>query len=105
MSLRRHSSPTSSSDGFSPPAPPPHQGEHQLLGISYDWQGVARLATPEEMSLRHRSLPRDQLPRLLQSALQRQAQRSDGLRVCSILSAVRTDEPPVSAQSALTETL
>ena len=46
------------------------QTEHGLLGLSYDWQGGSHRATPAELSLKHRHLPRDQLPRLLGAVLQ-----------------------------------
>lgn len=46
-----------------------YKTEHGLLGLSYDWQGRSHQSTPEELSLRYRHLPRDQLPRLLHAAL------------------------------------
>ncbi|CAM9615348.1 unnamed protein product, partial [Discosporangium mesarthrocarpum] len=44
--------------------------ERKLLGDAYDWNGNARPASFDDLQRRHRSLPGDQLSRLLHKSLQ-----------------------------------
>ena len=91
--------------------------------MAYDWQGHTHPATQQDVALRYRRLPSDQLPRLLGAALRAGATEdgaaagggqqqprgpaaagrgatlgmfgSSDVRVSSILSAVRGDESSV----------